>query len=95
MIPGRRIWTGPGHIAVALHSRPPLTTIRIDRVELGRAGIQMLMKRIADPGANIVRVNIGVRLVERPPLARCEKRPYEASVAARQTGTDQFERLST
>ncbi len=56
---------GLDDIAVALHSRPPLTTIRIDRIELGRAGIQMLMKRIADPGANIVRVNIGERLVER------------------------------
>ncbi len=64
---------GLDDIAVALHSRPPLTTIRIDRIELGRAGIQMLMKRIADPGANIVRVNIGVRLVERATVGPVRK----------------------
>ena len=66
---------GLDDIAVALHSRPPLTTIRIDRLELGRAGIQMLMKRIADPGANIVRVNIGVRLVERATVGPVRKKP--------------------
>ncbi len=64
---------GLDDIAVALHSRPPLTTIRIDRVELGRAGIQMLMKRIADPGASIVRVNIGMRLVERATVGPVRK----------------------
>ncbi|MGX5841057.1 substrate-binding domain-containing protein [Mesorhizobium sp. ArgA1] len=66
---------GLDDIAVALHGRPPLTTIRIDRVELGRAGIQMLMKRIADPGANIVRVNIGLQLAERATVGPVRKKP--------------------
>ncbi|WP_117194391.1 LacI family DNA-binding transcriptional regulator [Rhizobium terrae] len=56
---------GMDDIAIARHSRPPLSTIRIDRAELGRAGVQLLMERISDPEANVRRVNLGVRLIER------------------------------
>jgi len=60
---------GVDDIAIARHSRPPLTTMRIDRSELGRAGIQLLLERINDPEINVRRVNLGVRLVERATLA--------------------------
>lgn len=56
---------GLDDIAIARHARPPLTTIRIDRAELGRAGVELLMQRISDPEANVRRVNLGVKLIER------------------------------
>lgn len=60
---------GMDDISIALHSRPPLTTIRIDRAELGRVGIQLLMEKIADAEGSVRRVNIGVQLIERASVA--------------------------
>lgn len=65
---------GVDDIAIAQHSRPPLTTMRIDRTELGRVGIQLLLERISDPEANVRRVNMGVRLVERSSIATARPR---------------------
>jgi DNA-binding LacI/PurR family transcriptional regulator len=64
---------GLDDIAIARHSRPPLTTIRIDRAELGRAGVQLLMERISDPDANVRRVNLGVKLIERASIGAPRK----------------------
>ncbi|MGH6806274.1 MAG: substrate-binding domain-containing protein [Ensifer adhaerens] len=65
---------GLDDVAIATHSRPPLTTISIDRIELGRIGVQLLMKRIANAEESITRVNMGVKLIERatvgPPRQR-------------------------
>ncbi|MBF9232448.1 LacI family DNA-binding transcriptional regulator [Microvirga alba] len=52
-------------MTIALHSRPPLTTMRIDRVELGRQGIAMLMEQIANPNTSPRRVAMAVPLIER------------------------------
>lgn len=60
---------GLDDIAIARHSRPPLTTIHIDRAGLGRAGVQLLLERISDPDANVCRLNLGVRLIERSSVA--------------------------
>jgi DNA-binding LacI/PurR family transcriptional regulator len=60
---------GMDDVAVATHSRPPLTTMRIDRAELGRKGIQLLTNRIANPNDNVARINLGVKLVERATIA--------------------------
>lgn len=60
-------------ISIAAHCNPPLTTMRIDRSELGRTGVQLLLERIADPDSLVKRINIGVQMVERasvgPPRA--------------------------
>lgn len=61
---------GVDDIAIAQHSRPPLTTMRIDRSELGRIGIQLLLECIGEPRANVRRVNMGVRLIERESVAK-------------------------
>lgn len=60
---------GLDDVAVAGNSRPPLTTLRIDRAELGRAGAQLLLQRIADPSRVVARHNIGVTLIERATVA--------------------------
>lgn len=56
---------GLDDVAIALHSSPPLTTVRIDRMELGRVGMRVLLDRIADPDTSVRRVNLGVTLIER------------------------------
>jgi DNA-binding LacI/PurR family transcriptional regulator len=65
---------GLDDVSIAMHSRPPLTTISIGRAELGRRGVELLMKRIANPDETFVRVNMGVRMIERatvgPPRQR-------------------------
>lgn len=60
---------GIDDIAIGQHSRSPLTTMRIDRIELSRAAVQLLMEKIAEPDSNVRRVNIGVRIVERASVA--------------------------
>lgn len=56
-------------VAVAGNSRPPLTTMRIERAELGRIGVAQLLQRIAEPGRSVSRVNTGAVLVERATVA--------------------------
>lgn len=60
---------GLDDVAVAANARPPLTTMRINRAELGRAGVSLLMQRINEPDRGIARLNIGVALVERATVA--------------------------
>lgn len=60
---------GLDDIAIASHSRPPLTTIRVDRVELGRVGFSMLQDKIANPAIGVRHIDIGVDLIERSTIA--------------------------
>jgi DNA-binding LacI/PurR family transcriptional regulator len=62
---------GIDDISIATHCRPPLTTLRIDRVELGRLGVQQLMRRIADPDASVLRLDLGAGLIERGTVGHC------------------------
>lgn len=64
-VPGQYSVIGIDDIAIAQHSNPPLTTMRVERAELGRIGVQLLLERIADPAASIRRINLGVKLIER------------------------------
>ena len=61
---------GLDDIPIARHGRPPLTTVQIDRFELGRVGVELLMERISDPECNVRRINLGVKLVERASVGR-------------------------
>lgn len=66
---------GMDDVALSRNSRPPLTTLRIERSELGRTGAALLLNRIADPGRSAVRLNIGVELVERATVAAPRPQP--------------------
>lgn len=52
-------------VTIALHSQPPLTTMRIGRAELGRTGVSMLLEKINNPGVTSRRVAMAVQLIER------------------------------
>lgn len=60
---------GLDDVVVARNSRPPLTTMRIDRRELGAIGVSLLRQRIAEPGRSVTRLNVGVKLIERSTVA--------------------------
>ncbi|MFG6080153.1 LacI family DNA-binding transcriptional regulator [Paracoccus litorisediminis] len=60
---------GLDDVALAGNSRPPLTTMRIERAELGRSGASLLLGRITNPGRSAIRMNMGVELIERATVA--------------------------
>lgn len=64
-VPGDYSVIGFDDMTIALHSRPPLTTMRIDRAELGREAVTMLMEKITNPDASPRRVSMAVQLIER------------------------------
>lgn len=64
-VPGSYSVIGYDDVPIALYSRPPLTTIRVDRMELGRVGFSMLQEKIANPSMSVRHVNLGVELIER------------------------------
>lgn len=68
-VPSHYSIIGIDDTALAQRSNPPLTSMRIDRSELGRLGVQTLLERIADPSANVQRINLGVKLVDRASIA--------------------------
>lgn len=61
---------GLDDVAMSGNSRPPLTTMRIERTELGRIGVELLLDRISNPTRSAVRLNLGVDLVERATVGR-------------------------
>ncbi len=44
---------------------PPITTICVDRVTMGQIAVQLLLDRIRIPGRPMVKVTVGVELIER------------------------------
>ena len=44
---------------------PPITTICVDRITLGQAAIQLLLDRLKFPDRPVVKVTVGVKLIER------------------------------
>jgi DNA-binding LacI/PurR family transcriptional regulator len=66
-------------VPTAVLSRPPLTTIAVDRRGIGAAGVRLLAARCADPAATPVTIQLGCRLVVRestaPPAQHRGKRP--------------------
>ncbi len=56
---------GMDDISIARHSNPALTTLRIEREELGRVGWQMLKERALDSEARVRRIGMAVRIIER------------------------------
>ena len=56
-------------ILMAENVMPPLTTMRIDKLNMGRLGVQLLANRVDVPEASVVTTQILPRLVERNSVA--------------------------
>ncbi|MFD2261513.1 LacI family DNA-binding transcriptional regulator [Lacibacterium aquatile] len=72
-VPGDYSVMGFDDVTIAHHSRPPLTTMRVQREEMGRLAVAMLKDRIADPDASSRRMSVGVELVERATIGAPRK----------------------
>ena len=55
---------------VASQARPGLTTFRIDKRELGKQGVELILDIIAQPAKQISKRRIPVQLVERASVTR-------------------------
>lgn len=54
------------------HSIPPLTTMRSDRAEIGRVGLQLLLEQQRLGAVAVKRLSLGVELVRRDSTAACK-----------------------
>ncbi len=54
---------------------PPITTILVDRLAIGQIAMQLLLERIKNPNRPIIKVTIGVKLVERASV--CSPRSHK------------------
>lgn len=70
-VPGDVLVTGFDGIQAAALSRPPLTTIRQPMIELGRAAVQVLARRLEHPDAAPVLTHLPVEIL----LRESSKRP--------------------
>ncbi|SHM74184.1 LacI family DNA-binding transcriptional regulator [Roseibium suaedae] len=52
-------------LSIGAHSNPPLTTVRIDRQQLGRKAVRLLLERWSQADTSVERINMGVRLITR------------------------------
>ena len=58
-------------IEAALHTTPPLTTMAVDKVSMGRLAVQALLFRLAWPDATTSVTQLRPRLIERDSVAVC------------------------
>ncbi len=56
-------------IDFAAHLEPPLTTMHVDKIAMGRIAVQMLENRLAYPGSEQVSTVLRPRLIERESVA--------------------------
>jgi DNA-binding LacI/PurR family transcriptional regulator len=56
-------------IALAQHTLPPLTTMRVDRQGMGRSAVELLLGRLNAPDRAPTKLVVGVSLIERASVA--------------------------
>jgi LacI family transcriptional regulator len=64
-VPGDLAVVGFDDIELASYTTPPLTTVSQSASEVGRAAVELLLERLADPGRPPVRRTLETRLVVR------------------------------
>jgi len=55
---------------VSVGDRPFLSTVRVNKKELGRVGADLILKRVASPGSPVVKLRLPVEIVERESVAQ-------------------------
>ncbi|PTX99682.1 hypothetical protein DB346_17825 [Verrucomicrobia bacterium LW23] len=68
-IPGDISVVGYDDEKIAQTSTPPLTTMRVNRPELGRAGAELILERTSVPKSPVAKIRLPVELVERESVA--------------------------
>lgn len=57
--------------AASVRFTPSLSTIRVDKVKLGRIGAEMILKRLETPDTPVVKCRLPTDFVERESVAKC------------------------
>jgi DNA-binding LacI/PurR family transcriptional regulator len=68
-IPGDLSVVGFDDIVLSSHVQPPLTTLRVDKINMGRLAVSHLINRANNPSAAIITSTIHTSLVERESVA--------------------------
>lgn len=61
---------GFDNINMVQFTTPPITTIDVDRITLGQVAVQVLLDRIRFPARPVIKVTMGVELIERGSVCR-------------------------
>ncbi len=70
-VPGDVSVMGFDGLPIGAHSLPPLTSMQIDRREVGRAAVRQLLDRVAFPDRPAQRLSMGVELLARESTGPC------------------------
>lgn len=73
-VPGDISFVGFDDDLLAGHVEPALTTMRVDKVGMGRLGVELLIQRVAHPDAAVVQAVLQPTLVVRDSVAATGKR---------------------
>lgn len=68
-VPGDASVIGFDDLPMSARCSPPLTSIRIDRAELGRVAVDLLLEHAAQPSRAVQRIAVSTKLVERESVA--------------------------
>jgi DNA-binding LacI/PurR family transcriptional regulator len=66
---------GFDNINMVQFTTPPITTIRVDRITMGQLGVQLLLDRLKFPNRPVIKVTMGVELIERASV--CAPRTHQ------------------
>jgi LacI family transcriptional regulator len=69
-VPGGISIIGFDNIIMADRISPPLTTMHVDKVSLGRLGVELLLYRLRFPEAAVIQASISTTLIERMSVRR-------------------------
>ncbi len=72
-VPDRISVVGYDDDAMAVESHPFLSTVSVNKKELGRIGAELILKRIAAPAAPVVKLRLPVQFVPREVGGRCRR----------------------
>ena len=64
-VPGRIAIAGYGDMDLAAQLYPPLTTVRVNRYEMGRRAVRQLLARLAGTGSSPTITSLGFEIVDR------------------------------
>ena len=80
IVPNDFSLTGFDNINMVQFTTPPITTICVDRITMGQIAVQLLLDRIKFPDRPVIKVTVGVELIERASV--CTPRTHKISLAA-------------
>ena len=80
-VPQRLSVVGFDDIDMAKYLDPPLTTIGVDKLELGRRAMSQLLDQIEGRAARVIEERVGVQLVVRGSTAQVSKRKAKQPIA--------------